>query len=141
MDDDKLVNTISRIYAGVPAEGDYIDQNYYETRTRAALAIIRPAVIEERADAWHKTFLETQKHNEELRAENEKLRAAVNGKLFDKALKAFDENDRLTAERDAAAARAEKAEGLLLDAYNTWGEWPQETLARIADFLNKGGGK
>lgn len=47
MDDDKLVNTISRIYAGVRAEGDYVDQNYYETRTRAALAIIRPAVIEE----------------------------------------------------------------------------------------------
>lgn len=47
--------------------------------------------------------------------------------------------ERLTAERDAAVARAEKAEGLLLDAYATWGEWPQETLARIADFLNKRG--
>lgn len=40
--------------------------------------------------------------------------------------------ERLTAERDALRA-------LLLDAYNTWGEWPQETLARIADFLNKRG--
>lgn len=49
------------------------------------------------------------------------------------------ENERLTAERDAAVARAKKAEGLLLDAYHTWGEWPQETLARIAAALNKGG--
>lgn len=36
-----------------------------------------------------------------LRAENETLRDAVNGKLFDKALKAFDEIERLSAERDA----------------------------------------
>ena len=69
MDDDKLVNTISRIYAGVRAEGDYVDQNYYETRTRAALAIIRPAVIKECA-----AYLDSIHHNSTA----ELLRRALN---------------------------------------------------------------
>ena len=51
------------------------------------------------------------------------------------------EREEIITERDAAIARAKKAEGLLLDAYNTWGEWPQETLARIDALLNKGDGE
>lgn len=38
---------------------------------------------------------------------------------------------RVRAYRDKVITERDALRELLLDAYNTWGEWPQETLARI----------
>lgn len=62
-------------------------------------------------------------------------RDALRSKWLKRSIRLASKWREARAERDAAVARAEKAEGLLLDAYNTWGEWPQETLARIAAAL------
>lgn len=73
-------------------------------------------------------------------AERDALRAKL-GASEEVNMMMSGEREEIITERDAAIARAKKAEGLLLDAYNTWGEWPQETLARIDALLNKGDGE